>query len=107
MNKRTRLLAILAAVACFFVFMSCGKLFGTKIPEEKFVSYYVDYIVAQDSLGRDTASTAKILETLNKKYDVTQKQYDNTIKYYSENPDDWDKFFEKVIDLAQKKRAGH
>jgi hypothetical protein len=107
MNKRLSFELLLAVVLCGLSFSACGKLLGTKISEDKFVSYYVDFLAAQDSLGKDPVTTGKILTSLNKKYDVTQAQYDNTIKYYSENPEDWERFFGKVIAVAQQRRTGH
>ncbi len=92
-------------VAIILVFAVLLLLTGCKsrIPESKFVSYYIDFVVMQDSLGRDKASTDKIIDALDKKYSVTRKEYEATIDYYSADTERWELFFNKVIKEAQKK----
>lgn len=107
MNSRVWVILVTFILGSSLLFSSCGKLFGSKIPEEKFVSYYIDFLAAQDSLGKDPATTGKILTALNKKYDVSAEQYDRTIKFYSDNPDEWEKFFSHAITVAQQRKTGH
>jgi hypothetical protein len=107
MNSRALAILLAFILGTSLLFTSCGKLFGSKIPEEKFVSYYIDLLAAQDSLGKDPATTGKILTTLNKKYDVSAEQYDRTIKFYSDNPDEWERFFSRAITVAQQRKTGH
>ena len=100
MSKRLVLLLVFTAL----FFAGCDKLLNRKIPEDTFVSYYIDYLAAQDSLGKDPAATQKILTTLNAKYKVTPALYEKTLQYYSEEPDRWEAFFDKVTAEIQKKR---
>ena len=87
------------------LFISCDKLPGAKIPEEKFVNYYIDLAVAQDSLGRGIPATQKILIALDTKYNVTREQYNRTLKYYNDNPEKWELFYDKVIPELQKRQV--
>ncbi len=100
MNKRL----IIWVLALGMFYAGCGKVFNSKIPEDTFVSFYIDLTMAQDSLGKDPVVTGKILTELNKKYKVTPERYQNTLQYYSEDPDRWDAFFEKVSAAILKKR---
>lgn len=87
------------------VFIAVLSLTGCKsrISESKFVNYYIDFVVMQDSLGRDKGSTDKIIDALDKKYGVTRKEYEATIDYYSADTERWELFFNKVIKEAQKR----
>ncbi len=91
--------------AVIFVFIALVSLAGCKprISESKFVNYYIDFVVMQDSLGRDKGSTDKIIDALDKKYSVTRKEYEATIDYYSADTERWELFFNKVIKEAQKR----
>ncbi len=84
--------------------ISCDKLPGAKIPEGKFVNYYIDLVTAQDTLGKDVPATEKILVSLDTKYSVTREQYDKTLKYYNENPEKWELFYDKVTAELQKRK---
>lgn len=74
--------------------------------ESTFVKYYIDFVTMQDSLGRDKASTDKIIDVLDKKYDVTKEQYVATINYYSQESARWEEFFDKVLaELKNREKA--
>ena len=96
----------ISIVAIFLIFILTGcNIFRTShIPESKFVNYYIEFVIMQDSLGKDKVSTTKILEHLNKKYQITQAQYESTLQYYGEEPARWEEFFNKVLAEVKKRQ---
>jgi hypothetical protein len=95
------LLVIVLLPILYFFFIKSNKM-----SEEKFVSFYTDMVIAQDSLGTSTAATKKIRENLYKKYDINEEMYRQTIDFYNKDPQKWEEFFDKVIkNLESIKRA--
>ena len=96
---------VLRTSAVIILFTAALSLTGCRprISESKFVNYYIDFVVMQDSLGRDKVSTDKIIDVLDKKYGVTRKEYEATIDYYSAETERWELFFNKVIKEAKKR----
>jgi len=74
------------------------------IQQETFVKFYADYLVAQDSLGNDVASSKKIRESLYKKYNVTEEAYLSTINKYNHDEKEWAVFFGKVMKELETRR---
>jgi len=75
------------------------------IDQRTFVKFYSDYLIAQDSLGSDVASSKKIRETLYKKYSVTEEEYLSTINDYNADQKKWAEFFGKVMEeLADRQK---
>ncbi|MDP3149505.1 MAG: DUF4296 domain-containing protein [Ignavibacteria bacterium] len=77
------------------------------IEQDTFVKLYTDYLIAQDSLGSDVASSKKIREKLYKKYSVTEEDYLSTINVYNSDQKKWAEFFGKVMENleAQQKKS--
>ncbi|HEX9253282.1 MAG TPA: DUF4296 domain-containing protein [Ignavibacteriaceae bacterium] len=71
---------------------SCNK--SSVIDEKKFIKIYADMIFMQDtsSLSQSTIKN-KVLE----KYNVKEIQYDETIKFYNDDPERWQKFFDSTV----------
>lgn len=73
------------------------------VSEDKFIKVYTDLIIAQD-----TANTAFTLDEVKRavfaKYKVTDEDYNNTFKYYNENPERWEIFFDKAIAYLESQR---
>ena len=86
------LLAAIFGLALFFFFNQ-----KTIIPEETFVNFYYDYMIAQDSLGSDIKTSKNIRAKLFTKYGITEKDYATTVGYYKEEPVRWDSLFTKVM----------
>ena len=98
------LLATLTIGFAAFVFYATNV---KTIEQDTFIKLYTDYLVAQDSLGNDVASSIKIREQLYKKYSVTEEEYLSTINEYNSDPKKWAEFFGKVMENLegqQKKR---
>jgi hypothetical protein len=64
------------------------------IPENDFVKMYADMTIMQDT---SSLSQIKIRETVLKKYNQTEKNYNKTISYLNDDSERWAKFFDKVI----------
>ncbi len=67
------------------------------IKEEKFIPFYCDMIIAQDSTGSDINSMKLIREKLFKKYNTDEATYKRTLRFYREDPKRMGEFFDKVI----------
>jgi len=74
------------------------------IEPETFVKFYVDYLIAQDSLGTDAVSSKQIRDRLYKKYSVTDEEYLSTLNYYNSDQKKWAEFFEKVTKLLEERQ---
>jgi hypothetical protein len=69
------------------------------IPGDKFVKVYSDMTIMQDT----TALTQKtIRESVLKKYNLSENDYNETIKYFNSNPERWNKFFDEVLNYLQE-----
>lgn len=76
----------------FTVLISCSK--SSTIEEKKFVKMYAEMIFMQDT---SSLSPSVIKERVLKKFSVNENDYGSTIKFYNENPERWQKFFDEVI----------
>ena len=54
-------------------------------------------VVAQDTTNADAKKMEKIKEKIFNKYNITDKEYRETLKYYNNEPKKWQDFFNKVI----------
>jgi hypothetical protein len=71
---------------------SCKK--SSAIDEKKFVKIYTDMIIMQDT---SSLSQPIIKEKVLKKFSVSENDYNNTIKFYNNDPEKWQTFFDSVI----------
>lgn len=71
------------------------------IDENKFIKIYTDIIIMKDSTGN---TTENVKGEVFKKYNITSKDYESTLKYYNEDPERWDTFFEKAIAYLESQR---
>ena len=103
--KNQKFILTLIVVILTGVLIVYFAFFDTKVmPEEKFISFYYDYVIAQDSLGYDVETANRVREELFIKYQTTERMYLKTIDYYSEDPRRWDVFFEKVMKKMEETR---
>lgn len=75
------------------------------IPEDKLIDIYVDILIAQDTVSAASVSTDSIKTLVLAKYDVTDSLYNHTIQYYNQNPERWEKFFDKAIQYVEKRKG--
>jgi hypothetical protein len=99
MHLRDKLLLLL------FLFTLAGC--SGRINEDKFILVYSDLVIAQDTLKTNNSLNA-IKSTVFRKYDVTEKEYNETLKYYNSDPRKWEEFFNKTISHLEglKSRKG-
>jgi len=69
------------------------------IEEKKFVKIYTDMILMQDT---SSSSQLEIKAEVLKRFNVNEKDYDNTIKYYNDDSERWQPFFDSVITYIEK-----
>lgn len=103
MSKVKKYVWILAPPVIILVVAGYYFLTPKVIPEDKFIKFYIDFTIAQDSMGTDVPVTKKILSNLYKKYSVDSLQYFKTINWYYEDPKRWETFFDKAIKLMEDK----
>jgi response regulator RpfG family c-di-GMP phosphodiesterase len=93
------------------VALSCsrGSSNYSIIGEEKMVDVLVDIHMADATLNvanlrvvADTSIIKLYYSDVLKKHNFTQKQFDNSIKYYSSKPKDFEKIYEKVSEKLAK-----
>jgi len=72
----------------------CGCKSKERLDEDTFVNVYTDLIIAEDTV--DVSKNFK--NEIFKKYNISEKTYTNTVNYYNDKPEKWQKFFEKVED---------
>ena len=83
--------------------VSCSKPDVDKIPEEKFITIYLEVLKAQDSLGTSAMFMKPALEEILKRNGVSRKLYDKTVDFYMKNPEDYKDFMllmeERLVSL--------
>jgi hypothetical protein len=77
---------------------SCKQ--NPKIEEKKFIKIYSEMIFMQDSSSSLTQNEIKI--KVLKKFDTSKNDFDETIKFYNEEPERWQKFFDSTIAYIEK-----
>ena len=84
----------------FFLFIPSIFIFncadGKKIDQDKLVLIYTDLLIAQDTASLDDKGVDSLRQAVLQKYNTTEKEYANTIEYYSEDLKRWEEFFDKV-----------
>lgn len=69
------------------------------IEEKKFVKIYTDMILMQDT---SSSSQLEIKNEVLKRFNISEKDYDITIKFYNDDPERWQPFFDSVITYIEK-----
>lgn len=73
------------------------------VSEDKFIKVYTDLVIAQDTTGR-VSELSQIKKRVFAKYSITEQDYNNTFKFYNENPERWEAFFDKAIAYLESQR---
>ncbi len=92
------LLMVVLATACTY------RKFGDTIPARKLVNVLVDVHLADGIAVNSMAAnnfgqrldSASLYQSVFDKYGVTRAMFDSTMSYYTENPDDFQKIYNKV-----------
>lgn len=75
-----------------------------KINEDKFILIYSDLVIAQDTL-KDNNNLDEIKNKVFKRYNVSEREYSETLNYYNSNPRKWQAFFNKAISHLEGLRS--
>ncbi len=87
-----RIFLVLFVISLTAAFQSCKK--SPVIDEKKFIKIYADMIFMQDT---SSLSQYSIKEKVLAKYKVSENDFDNTIKFYNDDPEKWQPFFDSVV----------
>lgn len=79
------------------VMQSCKQ--NPQIEEKKFVEIYSEMIFMQDSTSLPQPEIKNIVL---KKFGVSKNDFDETIKFYNEEPERWQKFFDSTIAYIER-----
>lgn len=85
----------------FFIFPGCSD--ERIIKEDKLVLMYTDLLIIQDTVVLDDKGVDSLRQSVFKKYNVTEKDYQNTIDYYNEDLERWEEFFDEVTAHIEKR----
>lgn len=97
---------IIQRVVFLITLFSLLALTGCKdqpVSEDKFIKVYTDIVIAQDTIGQ-VSTLSQIKKSIFAKNSITEKDYNNTFKYYNENPEKWEAFFDKAIVYLENQR---
>jgi hypothetical protein len=93
--KYTLLLLLL-----LFSFTGCSR----RINEDKFILIYSDLVIAQDTL-KNNNTLDQIKNSVFQRYNVSEKEYTETLNYYNSDPRKWEAFFNKTISHLEGLRS--
>jgi hypothetical protein len=79
--------------------LSCKKT--APIDEKKFIKIYAEMIFMQDT---SSLSESDIKEKVLKKFTVNENDYDVTIKFYNNDPEKWQTFFDSTISYIERSK---
>ena len=96
MNKVITIISILILI------VACNK--KETIPEEEFVKVYVDILVMQDTLQDKSIPPDSIRAIVLKQHNISDSVYTNTINFYNESEERWEKFFNKAIKYVEEEK---
>lgn len=81
-------------------FCSCSE--KKILPEETFIKIYVDILVAEDTTSERSVTTDSLKSVVLNKYNTSDILYRNTVDYYNESAERWEKFFDKAVAYVEK-----
>lgn len=67
------------------------------ITEEKFVQIYANLVSVPDSISVDSLMFAEYKKKVFSDFGYSEKEYEQTVKFYNQTPEKWEEFFKKVI----------
>lgn len=77
------------------IFISCEE--KPSIEENKFVKVYAELISAPDSISVDSTKFFNYKKKVFSDFNLTEKDYEQTLEFYNKDPKRWEDFFNKVI----------
>lgn len=91
-------------ILTFIFFLSSGCEQNKVIEEGKFIEIYTDIIIAKDTTSGNSQSKDAVIKNILAKYKVTLDDYKNTVQYYNQDSERWEKFFAKAIAYLEETR---
>jgi len=77
------------------LFISCEE--KPPVEENKFVKVYAELISAPDSISVDSTKYYEYKKEVFSDFNLTEKDYEQTIEFYNKDPKRWEDFFNKVV----------
>lgn len=102
-------------VLIIILIVSSCSLFSNKpkglLEDEELVNLLVDIHFADAVVSikgyrvmQDSATINLLYDDIMKKHNVTRKQFDETIQYYSKNVTEYDRIYDQVLEILSKKQ---
>lgn len=101
--KQQKLSSFLVLIIIFI--LACSE--KPPIPEDKFIKVYTDLLVIVDTTSANNFSIDSVKTVVFDRYNITSKQYTETINYYNSEPEKWEVFFDSATSYVEvlKKNA--
>lgn len=99
-SGKYRLLIPFFLFVCLFLFACQEKV----IDEDRFVKLYSDLILSNETISGSSLSPDTVLQRTLTKYSVSLDEYKQTLEYYNEDSERWEKFFTKAVTYLEEKK---
>ena len=77
------------------------------LEENKFIEVYTDLVIAQDTAISSGNDFNLVKDSVFKRHRITEKEYNETLDYYNQDPQRWDQFFNKVLKRLERLKKQH
>jgi len=90
----------LLIISLFYLVLSCQKKeLKPVINEAEFVKVYTDYVVAVNV--KQLKPVEMVLDSILTKHRFSKKDFESYLRYYAQNPKQWESFISNVIKQLQ------
>ncbi|HEX2867480.1 MAG TPA: DUF4296 domain-containing protein [Ignavibacteriales bacterium] len=90
-----KFLKYLGIILFAFALNSCSDQKVIK-DDEKFAAFYVDLLLSSEKNSGDINMVRSERQKIFARYDISMEEYKATLNYYSEKPERWKEFFDRV-----------
>ncbi len=90
-----KILSTLIVLSIFITVFSCSE--KKTVDEEKLIKVYADLLIIQDTTKTENYSLDSVRSIVLKRYDLTFSSYNEMINELNQQPEKWEKFFDKAI----------
>jgi tRNA A-37 threonylcarbamoyl transferase component Bud32 len=77
------------------------------LEENKFIVVYTDLVIAQDTAISSGNDFNVVKDSVFRRHRITEKEYNETLDYYNQDPQRWDQFFNKVLKRLERLKKQH
>lgn len=85
----------------FLFFFACQE---KVIDEDRFVKIYCDLVLANETISGSALPPDTVLQRTLSKYAASLEEYKQTLEYYNEDSERWEKFFAKAVTYLEEKK---